>query len=666
MAKNKVTIDIEVNGKMQKATVSAKKLKDALDATSKSARTTDRNFKGASQQSANATKNFSKMAQGMTGTLVPAYATLAANVFAISAAFNFLKSAGDLKALQEGQIAYAAGTGIAIKNLTNDIVEATNAQISFQDAAQASAIGLASGLSQKQLKSLGTAAKDVSLVLGRDVTDSFNRLIRGVTKAEPELLDELGIILRLETATENYAVALGKNAKDLTQFEKSQAIANEVLTQTEQKYSSMLTSQDKLANSFAQLGKSFENEFLKPLKIGIADVLTPIVDFLSQNLTALAAVLTLVALPITRAIIPSLDDWASSSVKAAAKASKAYKQSQKDIQNLRVAQQQLKMSQADPNVAAQGALAGIKSRSTGVQKFQKGDFGSLSKKEINGLLRAAENGKGAVTQMGDQMKAQYIAALRAIKTESKTTFGSVKMQMKSVGQSWKILTKVMVLQWQKVTVKMKLLAAKAAKGIDFAFKAMGWIGWILLGIDLITMAYDTLVGFFETEEQKERKIFEEKEKERIDGITESLKALNEELVSINERSQQKTGLAGGTFFSNFIGNVDLVQLREGLKVGSTAALDTIKQISVAANKSGIAALGTAASSVASRAPNVKNLEGKAQEDEISNLMQILSLMAEKANVAKELEQSLRNQAEAQAKMIVHFVQNTAAPKEEGS
>ena len=514
--KGKVQIDIEVNGKMQKATVSAKKLKEALDATGKSARTTDRNLKGASQQSANATKNFSKMAQGMTGTLVPAYATLAANVFAISAAFNFLKSAGDLKALEEGQKAYAAGTGIAIKALTNNIIEATNAQISFQDASQAAAIGLASGLSQKQLKELGTAAKDVSLVLGRDVTDSFNRLIRGVTKAEPELLDELGIILRLDTATQNYAVALGKNAKDLTQFEKSQAIANEVLTQTEQKYSSMLTAQDQLANSFAQLGKSFENEFLKPLKIGIAEVLTPIINFLSNNLTALAAVLTLLAVPITRAIIPSLDDWAKSSMKAAGQASRSYKKAQKDIQNLKVAQQELKMSQADPNLAAQGALKGIQSKSSGISKFQKGDFGSLSKREINALLRAAEGGKGAVTQMGAQMKAQYIAALRAIKNESKTTFGTVKVTMKSVGTQWKIITTGMVVQWKKATVQFKLLAVKAAKGIDFAFKAMGWIGWLLLGIDLIRMAYDSLVGFFETEEQKERKIFEEKEKEKTE------------------------------------------------------------------------------------------------------------------------------------------------------
>ena len=658
---NKITIDIEVNGKMQKATVSAKKLRDALDQTSKSARTTDRNIKGASQQSANATKNFSKMAQGMTGTLVPAYATIAANVFAISAAFNFLKSAGDLKALQEGQVAYAAGTGIAIKNLTNDIIDATNAQISFQDAAQASAIGLAAGLSQTQLKSLGTAAKDVSLVLGRDVTDSFNRLIRGVTKAEPELLDELGIILRLETATENYAIALGKNAKDLTQFEKSQAIANEVLTQTEQKYSSMLTSQDQLANSFAQLGKSFENEFLKPLKVGIADVLTPIVDFLSQNLTALAAVLTLVALPITRAIIPSLDDWAKSSMKAAGQASRSYKKAQKDIERLKIAQKELQMSQSDPNVAAQGALKGIVSKSTGISKFQKGDFGALSKKEINGLLRAAENGKGAVTKMGAQMKAQYIAALRAIKNESKTTFGTVKATMQTVGTQWKIITTGMVVQWKKATVQFKLLAVKAAKGIDFAFKAMGWIGWILLGIDLITMAYDTLVGFFQTEEQKERKIFEEKEKERIEGITESLKALNEELISINERSQQKSGLAGGTQLSNFIGNIDLIQLGQALEANSVAGLETIKQVSVAANKSGVANMGQAASALQNVVQSLfdDNYQGGlSREDQIKQVLQILSAMGELANVSKELEQSLKNQAESQAKFLADLTPRT--------
>ena len=54
------------------------------------------------------------------------------------------------------------------------------------EAAQAAAIGTAAGLSPTQITALGKAAKDTSTVLGRDLTDSFNRLVRGVTKAEPE------------------------------------------------------------------------------------------------------------------------------------------------------------------------------------------------------------------------------------------------------------------------------------------------------------------------------------------------------------------------------------------------------------------------------------------------------------------------------------------------
>jgi hypothetical protein len=218
MAKNKIIIDIEVNGKMQKATVSAKKLSDALDKTGKSARTADRNMKGASQQSANGTKNFSKMAQGMTGTLVPAYATLAANVFAITALFSALKTAADFRVIQESQVAFSSATGVGLKSLTANIKSATDGLIGFTEASSAAAIGTASGLNMTQIENLATGAKNVSLILGRDVTDSFNRLIRGVTKAEPELLDELGITLRLADASEKYAASLNKSAKELTLY----------------------------------------------------------------------------------------------------------------------------------------------------------------------------------------------------------------------------------------------------------------------------------------------------------------------------------------------------------------------------------------------------------------------------------------------------------------
>ena len=245
MADNKITIDIEVNGKMQKATLSTKKLRKQLDElegtqdkVTKGASNLSRNMQGASKRTSNTTKEFSKLQQGMGG-VVGIYATIAAQVFAVSAAFQFLKSASDVSNLIAGQEALGAVSGVAYKTLTAGIREATAGQLSFAEASRAAAIGTASGLNPDQLNGLANAAKNASVALGRDLTDSFNRLIRGTTKAEPELLDELGIVLRLDTALGKYAQQLGKSANELSAFERSQAVANEVLEQANTKFGAL-------------------------------------------------------------------------------------------------------------------------------------------------------------------------------------------------------------------------------------------------------------------------------------------------------------------------------------------------------------------------------------------------------------------------------------------
>ena len=312
MAKKKnVKVGLIVDdGNLKNVAKNSKKAGDALGQTAKNARTADRNIKGAAQASSGASKNFSKLAQG-TGGLVGAYATLAANVFAISAAFNFLKRAGDLGALTRGQEAYAIKTGKSLALLTSRVQEATGGLLTFDDASQAVAIGTAAGLSSDQLESLATVAKNASVALGRDLTDSFNRLTRGAIKAEPELLDELGIVLRLEKATEDYARVINKNAKELTQFEKTQAVVNAVLEQGISKFDDVGTN----VNQVARLGKAFD-DLLKKLSKIIEPFATFISGALVNNVEALAAAFFALGLSITRAILPampaleSLDDIA--------------------------------------------------------------------------------------------------------------------------------------------------------------------------------------------------------------------------------------------------------------------------------------------------------------------------------------------------------------------
>ena len=75
-------------------------------------------------------------------------------------------------------------------------------------------------LFEDQLVSLTRVAKGAATALGRDMGDAMDRLIRGAAKLEPEILDELGIMVRLDDATKKYADSVNKSASELTQFEK--------------------------------------------------------------------------------------------------------------------------------------------------------------------------------------------------------------------------------------------------------------------------------------------------------------------------------------------------------------------------------------------------------------------------------------------------------------
>ena len=280
MAKG-IEIDIKINGKMQKATVSAKKLNEALRQTGKSAISADRQVKGLAQASANGSKNFAKMAQGISGGLVPAYAAFAAQLFALTAAFNFLKNAADLENLRKSQVTFAQSSGLAIQSVTRELRDASNGMLGFQEAAQAAAIGVAKGFSTAQLTELTQGAAKAAGALGRNFDDTFDRLLRGVSKAEPELLDELGITLRLEEATQRYADAIGKSRDSLTSAERSQAVFAETMRQLNDTFGD----QEVMVNPFIQLAKTFE-EIVQTITQKMMPVFTGLANLINENATA--------------------------------------------------------------------------------------------------------------------------------------------------------------------------------------------------------------------------------------------------------------------------------------------------------------------------------------------------------------------------------------------
>ncbi len=284
----------------------ARKAGKDVESVGTSARSADRRLKGAAQASSGASKNFSKMAQGIQGGLVPAYATLAASLFAITAVFRGLEEAANIKNQIAGMEQFGAITGKNMMAITASIREATNGILDFRTAAQSAAITSAAGFNADQVEELAEGAKLASVALGRDLTDSFNRLVRGVTKAEPELLDELGIILRLDVATRKFAQANGLVADRLTIAQRRTAVFNEVSEQLANNFGEFRENADKLTNPFARLQTAFND-----IIVAASSLITPLeffAEFLSRNTGAAALLFGGFAISILKSAFPALND----------------------------------------------------------------------------------------------------------------------------------------------------------------------------------------------------------------------------------------------------------------------------------------------------------------------------------------------------------------------
>ena len=498
-----------------------KKAGKAVDSLSKSEATLNRNFKGASQQSSNQTKNFSKMAQGITGGLVPAYATLAANVFAISAAFRFLQSAGDLRILQQGQAEYAQSTGKNLAILTRQLQAATAGQLAFAEAAQAVAIGTAAGLSAKQINQLGDVALKASLALGRDLTDSFNRLVRGAVKAEPELLDELGIILRLETASEKYALQIGKTKDQLNIFEKSQAVVNEVLDQGAEKFGETATS----ANELTKLAKSFDD-----LLNSIKRMLGPLAEFLAMalqmNTTALAGGGILLGRSLLKAVTPALPKLGGG-----------------------------------PGAleAAEGQFASMYSGTRDISAIKSKDFGRMEKDMKNAYDRAAQGKVKSVfrvekfTRQQAQVTMQRLKILKLEEEQMNTNFfNRLQLQVRATYNTYRI-------EHGRTMSFIKTSAVIAGRAFTGLLALTGYVGIALSVIGVLSQLLD--------KSEASQKAYKSAQKEIGTLFKQNAEDLDKMILGMRERDSLMANMLQS---ARALSNIDFSNLNEAFALGAGA------------------------------------------------------------------------------------------------
>ena len=303
---------------------STKKLQKSRDRYS-------RTEKGVAGISSNSTKNFTKMQQsidgGGGGGLVRAYALLAANVFALTAAFGVLSRSAQVDTLTKSIETLEIASGKSIKAVGRDLQEASGFSLDFANALRSTSLALSAGFNADQIVQLGEVAKNASVSLGRNLADSLDRIFRGVIKVEPELLDEIGLFIRVDEAASKYADSLGIAQSELTEFQKRQAFLNESIDQGTKKFQAF---EDVDPDAFAILAATFADLAQGAVSF-INQGLVPIIGYFQANKALLVGAFGAVAVSLLRQVIPAMGVFRQSARQAAQDASENFTAFQEDL-----------------------------------------------------------------------------------------------------------------------------------------------------------------------------------------------------------------------------------------------------------------------------------------------------------------------------------------------
>lgn len=262
-------------------TKGVQKTKQGIQGVAKATDNLNKSQTRLAQSSASAGRAFSAQANGLGG-MVAAYAGAAATIFAVQQAFSALSAAAKSEQITEGTRTLALQLGESGDAILKSIQEITKSQLTLVDTAANVNAALSAGFNKEQIEELSTIALKVSRALGRDLTDAFNRLVKGAGKLEPELLDELGIFTRIDPAVRKYAAAMNIAESSVTAFEKRQAFVNEVIDEGNKKFKEINTTSETSAESLEKFASSIIN-LATEIGAGLANTLQPLINFFSQD-----------------------------------------------------------------------------------------------------------------------------------------------------------------------------------------------------------------------------------------------------------------------------------------------------------------------------------------------------------------------------------------------
>lgn len=261
-----------------------------------------RNARGVAGTGTGGSRDFAKQAQGLGG-LVHLYATFAANIFAVTAAFQALDSAMQYEQMIKGAEALEASTGAALRSISAEMVKVSDGALSMKEALKYTSLASSAGISAKTIGELTRGAKGAALALGRDMGDAIDRVIRGTAKLEPELLDELGVTVKAQAAYKAYAQQMNIAVDSMTGYQKTAAFTIAVNEELSRKFGDVA---DKVsASPFNKFVGELKNTGTELLNL-VNGVITPVISALADHVELMYAGILLTVKSLATKAIPEI------------------------------------------------------------------------------------------------------------------------------------------------------------------------------------------------------------------------------------------------------------------------------------------------------------------------------------------------------------------------
>jgi hypothetical protein len=157
---------------------------------------------------------------------IAATVAITAAILAVRKAWNLAFEAAQFQQQEQGFANLAASHGAASKTIIANLRRVSAETISTADLMVSAGTAMLLGIPVENLEKMMETARAASRITGESIQKMFSDIVRGVGRQSKLILDNLGIIVSVGKANEEYAKVMGIVGRALTDAESKQAFIN--------------------------------------------------------------------------------------------------------------------------------------------------------------------------------------------------------------------------------------------------------------------------------------------------------------------------------------------------------------------------------------------------------------------------------------------------------